>query len=64
MAGDYSSKHNVWGSPITSIKGRELFNLLQEKKYSFLSTGNPTYWSTDPTKQPDLYNFFLTNRIS
>ena len=62
--GDYNSKHTAWGSRITTTKDRELFSLLQEKNYSFLSTGNPTYWPTDPTKQPDLSDFFVTNGIS
>jgi len=62
--GDYNSKHTVWVSRITSTKGRELYNLLQKKKnYSFLTTGNPTYWPTDPNKQPDLLDFFVTNGI-
>jgi hypothetical protein len=47
--GDYNSKHTVWFSRITNTKGRELFNILQEKNYSFLTTGNSTYWPTDPT---------------
>jgi hypothetical protein len=62
--GDYNSKHTVWGSRITTTKGRELYNFLQKKKYSFLTTGNPTYWPTDPNKQPDLLDFFVTNGIS
>jgi len=62
--GDYNSKHIAWGSRITTTKGRELFCLLQEKNYSSLSTDNPTYWPTDPTKQPDLLDFFVTNRNS
>jgi hypothetical protein len=62
--GDYNSKHTVWGSRITTTKCRELFNLSQVKNYSFLSTGHPTYWPTDPTKQPDLLDFFVTNGIS
>jgi hypothetical protein len=37
---------------------------LQENNYSFLTTGHPTYWSTDPAKQPDLLDFFVTNGIS
>jgi hypothetical protein len=62
--GDYNSKHTAWGSRITTTKGRELFSLLREKNYSFLSTDNPKYWPTDPTKQPDLSDFFVTNGIS
>ena len=61
--GDYSSKHTAWSSRITTTKGRELFSHLQEKNYS-LTTGNPTHWPTDPTTQPDLLDFFVTNGIS
>jgi hypothetical protein len=61
--GDYNSKHTVWGSHITTTKGRELY-LLQEKNYSFLTTRNPTYSPMDPNKQPDLLDFFVTNGIS
>ena len=43
--GDYNSKHTVWGSRLTTTttKGRELSEVIQEKNYSFLSTGTPTY---------------------
>jgi hypothetical protein len=36
----------------------------KKKNYSFLTTGNPTYWPTDPNKHPDLLDFFVTNGIS
>jgi hypothetical protein len=62
--GDYNSKHTAWDPRITTTKDRELFSHIQKKNYSFLSTGNPTYWPTDPTKQPDLSDFFATNGIS
>ena len=62
--GDYNSKHTARGSHIITTKGRELFSLLQETNYFYLSTGNPTYWPTDPTKQPYLLDFFVTNGIS
>jgi hypothetical protein len=72
--GDY--KHTVWGSRITTTKGRELYKLLRARArththththiyiYSFLTTRNPTYWPTDPKKQPDVLDFFVTNGIS
>jgi len=47
---DYNSKHTVWGSRLTATKGRELSKVIQEKNYSFLSTGTPTYWPTDGKK--------------
>jgi len=62
--GDFNSKHTAWGSRITTIKGRELFSLMQQYNYSFLSTGRPTYWPSNPAKRPDLLDFFVTNGIS
>ena len=62
--GDFNSKNAVWGSRITTTKGRELFNLLQHRNYSFLSTGRPTHWPSDPAKKPVLLEFFVTNGIS
>jgi hypothetical protein len=44
-------------------KGRELSKVIQEKNYSFLSTGTPSYWPTDGNKIPDLLDFFVTNGI-
>ena len=48
---------------VVLLLGRELFSLLQEKNYS-LTIGNPTYWPTDSTIQPDLSDFLITNEIS
>lgn len=62
--GDFNSKHTAWGSRITTTKGRELFSLMQQQNYSFLSTGRPTYWPSDPAKRPDLLDFFVTYGIS
>jgi len=61
--GDFNSKHTLWGSRLTSKKGRELAKLLQANN-SFLSAGSPTYWPTDTNKTPDLLDFFITNGIS
>jgi len=61
---DYNSKHTAWGSRISTNRGRELFHQLQENNYSFLTTGHPTYWPTDPSKQPDPLDFFVINEIS
>lgn len=62
--GDYNSKNTLWGSRLSTTKGRELAHLLQEQNYSFLSTSTPTYWPTDSNKVPDLLDFFITNGIS
>jgi hypothetical protein len=62
--GDHNSKHTLWGSRLTTPKGRELSNVIQEKNYSFLSTGTPKYWPTVGNKIPDPVDFFVTNGIS
>jgi endonuclease/exonuclease/phosphatase (EEP) superfamily protein YafD len=64
VGGDYNSKHTLWSSRLTTTKGRELAKVIQEKNYSFLSTGTPTYCPTDGNKIPDLLDFFVTNGIS
>jgi exonuclease III len=63
--GDYDSmcKHTLWGSRLITTNGRKLSKVMQEHNYSFLSTGTPTYWSTDGNKIPDLLDFFVTNGI-
>jgi hypothetical protein len=33
--GDYDSKHNLWGSCLTTTKGRELSKIIQEKTIHF-----------------------------
>jgi hypothetical protein len=62
--GDYNCKNSLWGSRLTTTKGRELSKLIQNQKYSFLTTGIPTYWPSDPGKIPDLLDFYITSGIS
>ena len=62
--GDYNSKHTRWGSRLATTKGRELLKTLEHSRHSYLSTGTPTYWPTDPQKIPDLLDFYVTNGIN
>jgi hypothetical protein len=62
--GDYNSKNTLWGSRLTTTRGRELTKTLQENKYTHKSAGTPTYWPTDSNKIPDLLDFFVVNGIS
>jgi hypothetical protein len=41
--GDFTAKHQYWGSKLTIPKGRELYKTVKEKKLEILSTGEPTY---------------------
>lgn len=64
VGGDFNSKHTLYGSRLTTPKGKQLVSLAEQKGYSFLSTGSPTYWPTDPKKIPDFLDLFVTNGIS
>lgn len=61
--GDWNSKHVYWGSRITLTRGRELKKSMDLNRLIPLSTGEPTYWPTDPKKIPDLLDFFVTKGI-
>lgn len=45
-------------------KGRELLQAGQKCKCVFLSSGQPTYWPTDPEKVPDLIDFFVAKGVT
>jgi len=61
--GDFNSKHTLWGSRLITTTVHELAKLIQTNNFSYLSTGSPTYWPTDPNKTPDLLDFFITYGI-
>lgn len=61
--GDFNAKHTHWGSRLTSTKGRELLAAMNVNNLNFISTGEPTYWPTDPLKIPDLLDFCVTKGI-
>lgn len=57
---DYNNQNILWGSCLNTTKGRELTNLMQKCNYLYISTGSSTYWLVDPTKIPELLDFFGT----
>lgn len=61
--GDYNAKHTYWGSRLTTTKGRELLKAIEANNMNYLSTGEPTYWPTDPAKLPDVIDFCITKGI-
>ena len=63
-AGDYNSKHTLWGSRITSPRGRTLEKHIRNNNLNILSTGRPTYWPTDLSKIPDLLDFAVTKGLN
>lgn len=64
IGGDYNAKHTHWGSRLITTKGKELYHAGLEYKCTFLSSGSPTYWPTDPQKLPDLIDFFVAKGIN
>ena len=64
VGGDFNAKHTFWGSRHTNTKGMELFNVLQYNNIKYISTRQPTYWSSDPNKLPDLLDFCVTRELA
>ena len=63
VGGDFNAKHSWWSSRLINHKGRELYRCINMNNYSVLSTGNPTYWPSDPSKIPDLLDFVVYSGI-
>lgn len=61
--GDYNAKNIVWGARVTTTKGRELLTAMHSNNLNYVTTGEPTYWPTDPNKTPDLLDFYITKGI-
>lgn len=64
IGGDWNAKHTVWGSRLITPKGRNLLCAITRQNCEHLSTGEPTYWPTDPNKIPDLLDFFVLHGIT
>lgn len=64
VAGDFNAKHTYWGSRLTTPRGRQLMNVIQENHYDVASCGHPTYWPTDRRKIPDILDFAVTGKIN
>lgn len=62
--GDWNAKHTQWGSRVITTKGRELLAAIIANKATYLSTGQPTYWPSDPRKHPDLIDFWIIKGIN
>lgn len=61
--GDFNAKHTMWGSRLITTKGRQLQLASQVLNLTIHSSGEPTYWPTDPNKIPDLIDFCITKGI-
>lgn len=62
--GDFNSKHTWFGSRLSTRRGRELLSCIQSNGLDVLSTGSPTFWSSNPTVTPDLLDFFIHSGVA
>ena len=51
--------HRLGGARLTTPKGSTLFSAISGNNCTHYSTGEPTYWPTEPRKLPDLIDFFV-----
>jgi hypothetical protein len=59
VAGDWNAKNTAWGSHLTTVKGRNLLQVIQQNNLKHLSIGEPTYWPTDVNKITNLLDFAI-----
>jgi len=62
--GDLNAKNTIWGSRLTTTKGRNLYRSMTANSVCHISNGQPTYWPTDTSKIPDCIDFFLTKNVA
>lgn len=62
--GDWNAKHIRWGSRTTLTRGRALNSAVRSINGDYVSFGSPTHWPTDPTKKPDVIDFFVVKNIA
>jgi hypothetical protein len=56
--------HASWGSRLTTTKGKALYQAICNTSSHTISSGKPTYWPSDPAKQPDCIDFFISHGIN
>ncbi len=61
---DWNAKNTIWGSRLTTTKGRNLYRSMAANGLRHISNGQPTYWPADSTKIPDCIDFFLTKNVA
>ncbi len=62
--GYWNAKHPYWCFHITTTKGRSLFCALEKSGSCCITSHHPTFWPTDPAKQPDCIDFYITKGVS
>jgi hypothetical protein len=52
--GKWNAKHKEWEARLVTPKGINLLHAINRQNYKYFSTGERTYWPSDPNKLPDL----------
>lgn len=63
-AGDYNAKSPLWGSRITSPRGKHLVKSIHTNNLNCISGKQPTHWPTDRHKKPDIIDFGLSKGLN
>lgn len=60
VGGDFNAKHPLWRSRLTTPRGRNLYRVINENRYSAIAPDSPTYWPTAHNRIPDVIDFFVS----
>ena len=63
IGGDWNAKNVRWASRLTNTKGLNLESAVNAIGGDFITPGKPTFFPSDPTKEPDLIDFFVFNNL-
>lgn len=62
--GDFNSKHPLWGSRLTTPRGRNLHESILNNRLITISPPTPTHWPSNPNHLPDLLDFFVSRGLN
>jgi hypothetical protein len=63
VAGDLNSKHTYWGCRVNNPNGVKLQTFIANTSYSIAVPNEPTYFSTDINRLPDILDILLLKSI-
>lgn len=64
LAGDFNSKHVLWGCNATNVRGNLLDSLAEELNFDIIPPSTPTFFPGDLTKRPDILDLALLKGIA
>lgn len=60
--GDFNAKHHAWNNAKTCLKGLDIYNLCNLRRFTIHSPDSPTNFP--PTGDPSVLDFVISNKIS